>query len=127
MSSLKRILEYIGAEYKHGGDFRSSILNQERFIVPIPVPALIANEVAPTAVEKVQLLIFQGKLLAYIKREDLLLDNIQKAYSLVLEQCTDLLQSKMKQQTTWAAISSAQDTIELIKLIKSITFKIEDL
>lgn len=32
----------------------------------------------------------------------------------------------MKQQNQWAAISLAQDIIELIKLIKSITFKFED-
>ena len=118
VSSLKRISEYVGSEYKHGGDIRSSIINQVRFVVVIPTRPTILDEAAPTAVEKVQLLIFQGKISAYIKRDELLLDNIQKAYSLVLGQCTALLQSKIKEQTTWAAISAAQDAIELISLIK---------
>ena len=126
VSSLKRVSEYVGAEYKHGGDIRSSLVNQTKFDVPIPTQPVIVNEAAPTATEKVQLLIFQGKISAYIKRDELLEDNIQKAYSLILGQCTDLLQSKMKQQTSWAVISAAQDAIELIKLIKSITFKFED-
>ena len=126
VSSLKRISEYVGSEYQHGGDIRSSIINQARFVVVIPTRPIIADEDLPTADEKVLLLIFQGKISAYIKRDELLLDNIQKAYSLILGQCTDLLQSKMKQQTTWAAISAAQDAIGLIALIKSITFKFED-
>ena len=71
-------------------------------------------------------MIFKGKIDAYIKRDAALDDNIQKAYSLVLGQCTDLLQSKLKQQNTWAAIALAQDVIELVKLIKAITFKFED-
>jgi hypothetical protein len=53
-------------------------------------------------------------------------DNIQKAYSLVLGQCTDLLQSKVKQQAQWAATSQDQDAIALVNLIKTITFRFED-
>jgi len=53
-------------------------------------------------------------------------DNIQKTYSLVIGQCTDLLQSKLKQQAQWAKISKDQDAIALIGLIKTITFKFED-
>ena len=53
-------------------------------------------------------------------------DNIQKAYSLVLGQCTDLLQSKLKQQATWVAVSQAQNVIDLLALIKTITFRFED-
>jgi hypothetical protein len=45
---------------------------------------------------------------------------------LVLGQSADLLQSKLKQQARWAAISLAQDAIALITLIKTITFRFED-
>jgi hypothetical protein len=71
-------------------------------------------------------MIFKGKIDAYIKRSAIQDNNVQKAYSLVLGQCTDLLQSKMKQQNTWATIALAQDVIELVKLIKAITFWFED-
>jgi hypothetical protein len=60
------------------------------------------------------------------KRKSLLDDNIQKTCSLVIGQCTDLIQSKLKQQAAWATISSDQDAIALIGLIKTITFRFED-
>ena len=53
-------------------------------------------------------------------------DNVQKTYALVIGQCTDLLQSKLKQQSSWATISQAQDAIALLALIKTITFRFED-
>jgi hypothetical protein len=71
-------------------------------------------------------MIFKGEIESYIKRKSLLDDNIQKTYSLVIRQCTDLLQSKLKQQTAWASISQDQDDIALIGLVKTITFRFED-
>jgi hypothetical protein len=126
VTTLKRISEHVGAEFKHGGDIRSSIINEERFTIPTPTPPTIIDHNALTPVESVANMIFKGKIDAYIKRDAILDDNIQKAFSLVLGQCTDLLQSKMKQQSTWASISTSQNVIELIKLIKTITFKFED-
>ena len=126
VTTLKRISEHVGSEYKHGGDIRSSILNEARTNIPVPAAPTITDPTNVTSLEAVANMIFKGKIDAYIKRDAVLDDNIQKAYSLVLGQCTDLLQSKLKQQNAWAAIALAQDVIELIKLIKSITFKFED-
>ena len=126
VTTLKRISEHIGATYKHGGDIRSSILNESRVVLAIPTRPRIVDENDPIPEERVLLMIFKGEIDAYIKRKGILEDNIQKAYSLVLGQCTDLLQSKLKQQATWAAVSVAQDAILLITMIKSITFKFED-
>jgi hypothetical protein len=36
MTNMKRIAEYLGAEYKQGGDIRSTIEN--KIALPIPVP-----------------------------------------------------------------------------------------
>ena len=126
VNTLKRISEYIGAHYEHGGDIRSSILQGTTITLTIPTAPVFADPIAPTVAEQTLQLIFKGKIDVYIKRETMLQDNIQKAYSLILGQCTDLLQSKLKQQAQWAAISSSQDAIELIGLIKTITFKFED-
>jgi capsular polysaccharide biosynthesis protein len=71
-------------------------------------------------------MIFKGQLEAFVKRTVTLEDNIQKTCSLVIGQCTDLLQSKLKQQTQWNTISLEQDAITLVSLIKTITFKFED-
>ena len=71
-------------------------------------------------------MIFKGLIDSYIKRVATLDSNIQKAYHLIIGQCTDLLQSKLKQQAQWSDISQNQDGIALITLIKTITFKFED-
>ena len=123
---MKQISEYVGAEYKHGGDIQASILNEGRISIPLPMAPNIANAAAPTPAKIVLQMIFKGQIDAYIKRDGMLDDNIQKTYSLVLGQTTDLLQSKLKQQAQWATISMAQDAIALIGLIKMITFRFED-
>jgi hypothetical protein len=75
-----------------------------------------------------RLTIFKGLIDSYIKRVVILDGNIQKAYHLIIGQCTDLLQSKLKQQAQqWSDISQNQDgSIALITLIKTIMFKFKD-
>jgi hypothetical protein len=124
--TVKRISEHVGAEYKHGGDIRSSIINKEKIDIPIPPSPTYVDPKALTQAEETAKLIFKGLIDSYIKRTSDLDDNIQKAYSLVIGQCTDLLQSKLKQQAQWITISQSQDGIALLALIKSITFRFED-
>jgi hypothetical protein len=125
VTTVKRISEYIGSEYKHGGDIRSSIINEALYAIPLPLPAT-PNAIpdAPTPAETMAQLIFKGEVDSYIKRRSVLKDNIQKAYSLVLGQCTELLQSKLKQQATWAQVHTDQDVVALLALIKAITFRL---
>jgi hypothetical protein len=79
-----------------------------------------------TPQEHTERLIFQGLIDSYIKRVSTLDGSIQKAYHLIIGQCTDLLQSKLKQQAQWSDISQNQDGTALITHIKTITFKFED-
>jgi capsular polysaccharide biosynthesis protein len=92
----------------------------------MPTETPIADPLKPTAKEQVARMIFKGQHEAFVKRTATLEDNIQKTYSLVIGQCTDLLQSKLKQQAQWNTISLEQDAIALVSLIKTITFKFED-
>ena len=126
VTTLKRISEHVGSTYKHGGDIRSSIINEVVATINLPRAPEVVDPTDMTPEEEVARMIFKGEVDAYIKRKGVLHDNVQKAYSLVLGQCTDLLQSKLKQQATWAAVSIDQDVIRLISMIKSITFKFED-
>jgi hypothetical protein len=41
-----------------------------------------------------------------------------QAYLLILGQCTQLLQDKMKQDASWSTVSASYDPLELYKLIK---------
>ena len=37
MSTINRIAEYVGVEYKYGGDIRSTLENEVRITIPHPV------------------------------------------------------------------------------------------
>ena len=69
---LKQISEYVGAEYKHGGDIRASILNEGSISIPLPMAPNIANAAAPTPAKTVLQMIFKGQIDAYIKRDAML-------------------------------------------------------
>jgi hypothetical protein len=97
-----------------------------KITIPVPTAPTAVDPKSPTPSESVAEMIFKGEIDFYIKRKSLLDDNIQKTFSLVIRQCTDLIQSKLKQQAAWATISSDQDANALIGLIKTITFRFED-
>jgi hypothetical protein len=50
----------------------------------------------------------------------------EKVYSLLLGQCTQVLDDKMKQDTTWVMVSESFDPILLFKLIKKFVLKQSD-
>jgi hypothetical protein len=110
----------------YGGDISSSLINKRKFEILIPPTPEFVNPEALTPQEQTNRLIFKGLIDSYIKCVAILDGNIQKAYHLIIGQCTDLLQSKLKQQAQWSDISQNQDGIALITLIKTITFKLGD-
>ncbi len=46
-----------------------------------------------------------------------------QVYSLILGQCTELLQDKMKQDASWTTVSASYDPLELYRLIKRVVLK----
>jgi hypothetical protein len=131
MTNIKRIAEYLGAEYKQGGDICSTIENkialenEIALMISVPQePALIGIATELLVSHK---LIFKEQIHQYIRREAILQENMQRTYSVVLGQCTELLRAKLKQSSDWwAQVSSAFDVLGLTKLIKSIVFKFDD-
>jgi hypothetical protein len=62
VNTLKRISEHVGSAYKHGGDIRSSIVNETLFTVPIPAqPAAPTDPRALTPAEVLAQMIFKEK------------------------------------------------------------------
>lgn len=116
---MKHIAEHIGSTYHQGGDIRCTIKNQKKFVIPKP------DEIDKDA-SKVKKMYFKERVNAYIKCRGMLEENMQKAYSLILGQCTELLKSKLKQSTQWESISGSYDLLGLIKAIKAIIFKFKD-
>ena len=80
----------------------------------------------PTADDKDNEYLHCEALSALLKQSNLLDANLQKAYTLVLGQCTELLQSKLKQHPDWSTLQVNQDILALLKVIKGITYKFED-
>ena len=102
---MKRIAEYVGTEYRNGGDIRSTIEQNVRFAIPMPL--------SPSGTkDEVDKMILTKKVDAYVKRDSILDENIQKAYSLMLGQCTELLKSKLKTTTDWMTVSTDFDLLE---------------
>ena len=70
--------------------------------------------------------IFDKEIDIYMKRISTLDKNLQKCYSLVLGQCTDLLKSNLKKSHEWHAESTTYDVLILIRIIITITFKFDE-
>ena len=70
--------------------------------------------------------IFDKEIDIYMKRRSTLDENVQKCYSLVLGQCTDLLKRKLKQSHEWHTASTTYDVLILIRIIRTITSKFDE-
>ena len=67
-----------------------------------------------------------NKIDLYVKRDVTLDKNLQKTYSLIFGQCTELLKSKLKSSVNWDAMSSTYDMFTLLEAIKKIIYNFED-
>ena len=119
ITAIKQILEHVSTEYKYGGNIRSSIDNSTRFAIPLPV---VTDDTANALTRSIT----TKKIDLYVKRDGILNENLQKAYSLIFGQCTELLKSNLKSSVNWGAMSSTYDIFALVEAIKTIIYKFED-
>ena len=52
--TIKRLAEYIGSEYKNGGDMHASILAESKYDIPKPTAPSVTNAGNPMAEEQVE-------------------------------------------------------------------------
>ena len=71
-------------------------------------------------------MILNRKIEIYIKHDGILGENLQKAYSLIHGQWTELLKSKLKTSANWETVYSQYNMLGLIDAIKTIIYKFED-
>ena len=71
-------------------------------------------------------MILNRKIDIYVKRDGLLDENLQKSYSLIHGQCTELLKSKLNTSANWETVSSHYDMLGLFDAIKNIIYKFGD-
>ena len=137
VTTSKEINDYVGKNYSNGGDVRHTLENGELMDIPNPTDPSenFMDEVdddgniVRTAMEQVAYVdkkVYDSEIIAVVKRRNTLTSNLQKAYSLILGQCTPLMKDKLKASPRWEAIKTAQDALELMAEIKTISFKFED-
>ena len=98
---------------------RLSIEKSKRFDIPMPT----ASDDNETALLK---MILNRNIDIYVKRDGILDENLQKAYSLIHGKCTELLKSKLKTSANWETVPSHYDMLGLLEAIKTIIYKFED-
>ena len=138
VTTTKAIKKYGGKNYSNGGDIRATLENMREYEIENPIDPsedyedIIdsdTGQVTQTAIEQVSYLEkkrYDNEIIAMVKRRNALKSNIQKAYSLILGQCTELMKDKLKASTKWEEIQSSQDALELLNEIKTITYKFEE-
>ena len=84
------------------------------------------NPNMPTQTNLMDDMIFKGEVNTCIKCKVLLNNNLQKLYVLILGQCSKSMEAKLKQAATWHTVLQAQDSMALLKLIKTVNYKFEE-
>ena len=119
----KEIEEYIGRTYIMGADTKISLEKLEKVVLEEPP---MPGKEEQDKMTKLEIYKWQKKLDMIFKREQQLDSNLKSAYSLIWGQCTELLRTKIEGVKSYKVIKEAQDAIQLLKEIKSITFKFEE-
>ena len=137
ITTSKAICEHVGRTYQDPGDIRATLDNMTRIIIPMPQDPAdkysdimdLQGNVTLTAREQVTYMediLARQEVALYVKRKATLDTNIQKAYSLILGQCTDAMKNKLCGSTEWDRINRSQDALLLLEEIRSIIFRFED-
>merc|ERR1711884_365596 len=69
---------------------------------------------------------FEKEIAEYVKRKKMLQINLEKAFSIILGQCTYDLQKKLEANKDWQTIFSTQNALDLLETIKLTTYKFDD-
>jgi hypothetical protein len=85
------------------------------------------NQEVPIEMSDSEKMQYSNEWRTYRERNSQLIKHRGQAFSLILEQCTQLLQDKMKQDVDWTTVSTSYDPLTLYRLIeKTILGQTED-
>ena len=113
------IAKYVGKEYTDEGDVRWTLKHEK--MKTITPPSRIG--VGATDLEKY---IFKVEVSECVKRRNRLQDNLEKRYTLILGQCTELNHMNLEGLPEWEATYDTSDGIKLLKIIQSIAHQETD-
>jgi len=113
--TTKEIAEYVGRNYKYGMDTRLALENLHDVTAEMP------EDPAENAT-RTEIRIWEKRVDDYVKQDTTKKENLKTAYSLIWGQCSDPMRQRLVSANTFSQIASHGDAIELLKLIKSITY-----
>jgi hypothetical protein len=131
MKTVQKIADHIGQEYKSGGITRTEVMAQEHVAIQLPTrPAatIVTTGTTTTTVppDVMDISDYQSEKKIVDYKIQSQLENRQKIFSLVWQQCTEAMHAKVKAHREFKTIELALDGIELLRIIKLICFNIED-
>ena len=116
--TTKEISEYVGRTYKYGGDIRLAVINLQPPVIAMPADP-------PEEATETQKVVWKTRVQQFIAREDKLDENLRNLYSLIWLQCTDIMRQKVEATVGYNEISEQANSIELLKIIKTIAFNFQ--
>ena len=131
MKTVQKIADHIGQEYKSGGITQTEVMAQEHATIPLPIRPTATTVIVGTTIttqppDVMDISDYQSeKKIANYKIQSQV-ENWQKIFSLVWQQCTEAMHAKVKAHREFKATELALDGIKLLRIIKLICFNIED-
>ena len=131
VKTVQKIADYIGQEYKCGGISRCEVMTQTITTIPMPrrpvgTRTVVGDVTTTTPPDALDISDYQSakKTVDYQILNQL--ENRQKLFSLVWQQCTEPMHAKIKAHRDYQAIEQSLNGIDLLRVIKLISFNIED-
>jgi hypothetical protein len=118
-NTTKEIADYVGTNYKYGGDVRLVIDN-------LAEPTLKKPSNPSGDADETDRELWKLQVKNFFLRQGHLEENIKMMYSLIWGQCTEAMRAKVQSTQLYSAMSSTFDAVELLKTLKDVVFSFQD-
>ena len=111
-AAIKRIANYVGANSYDGISIQYFILKFKKLVLDIPANYYESN--AP----KTHIRIWEEEFDIHVNNKDRLNTNIGKSFSLIMGQCTEALEAKLRGLSIFQAVEDENYSIVFLRAIK---------
>lgn len=118
VKTTKEVALYVGRTYTNGSVIKAAIETLEPPLIQPP-------EELPEDATRTETRIWEERIKDFVKRETIMKENIKALYSLVWGQCSDPMQAKLESLPGFQDVFDRSDGIDLIRLIKNVSFNFE--
>ena len=109
--TTKAIAEYMAREYTAAGEFRNGLPE-------MMLPTLVTPAPPGATATVVELKIWEMDFKEYRKRLEERERNMEKAYALILRQCSKTIRDRIEAHEQWEPINSSSNALGLLRLIR---------